>query len=328
MTFKQNWEKADQQHKLPDNLVSEIVLKIYPEKKLKSYQIISGGCANLNLKLTFKNEDEPLLLRIYLRDSTAAAREKELAELLHKTLPVPQIYIFGKIYNYQFSLSKWVYGITLRDLLLGSEPYDQEDVMYAVGKILAHIGRKKFDKSGFFDENLKVLEPTEEDSYLSFVKSCLLNEVVKNSIDKNLLLRIKESFEKFGYLLPDNEAKSLVHGDFDPANILVSKGTGSDWRVSAVLDWEFSFSGSPLCDVANMLRYSHHMPKEYEASFLEGYQSEGNILPKHWRITVHLLNLISLLDCLRRSDKKNRPQQYFDICELLEYIQSELEKKL
>lgn len=71
--------------------------------------------------------------------------------------------------------------------------------------------------------------------------------------------KIRRYFNEYAYALPDKEEKHLVHADFDPANILVDKINGS-WCVSGILDWEFSFSGSVLCDVANMLRYAHEMP--------------------------------------------------------------------
>ena len=41
----------------------------------------------------------------------------------------------------------------------------------------------------------------------------------------------------------DDQAR-LVHADVNPKNILVTRARGG-WRVDAVLDWEFSFSGCP-----------------------------------------------------------------------------------
>ena len=91
-----------------------------------------------------------------------------------------------------------------------------------------------------------------------------------------------------------------------------------------MLDWEFAFSGYVLWDVGNMLRYAHKMPHEFQDAFLSGLASGGVTLPKHWRITIQILNLLSLLDCLKRSNHKDRPNQCADIRELIDHILSTL----
>jgi len=98
------------------------------------------------------------------------------------------------------------------------------------------------------------------------------------------------------------------------------KKVDGTWKVTGILDWEFSFSGSMLCDVANMLRYAHHMSSQFEEAFLRGLSTGGISLPANWRITVHMLNLLSLLDCLVRSDPEDRPNQCADIRELIIHI--------
>jgi aminoglycoside phosphotransferase (APT) family kinase protein len=60
----------------------------------------------------------------------------------------------------------------------------------------------------------------------------------------------------------------MVHADANPKNVLVTRVRGG-WRVNAVLDWEFSFSGCPYADAANMTRFSD----DYPADFTEGFRS-------------------------------------------------------
>lgn len=67
------------------------------------------------------------------------------------------------------------------------------------------------------------------------------------------------------------------------------------------------------------------MPPEFKESFLKGLKEGGIILPENWVTTVHLLNLLSLLDCLVRSDPKKRPNQLADIKELIDHILIELD---
>ncbi len=57
----------------------------------------------------------------------------------------------------------------------------------------------------------------------------------------------------------------------------------NQWKVSAILDWEFAFSGSMLWDVANMLRYAHQVPANFEKAFISGLVQSGITLPKDWK---------------------------------------------
>ncbi len=157
------------------------------------------------------------------------------------------------------------------------------------------------------------------DSYIEFAKYCLKNPIVPEQLNSDTISKIQFYLEKYANFFPDEHEKHLVHADFDPANILVNK-VGDTWKVTGILDWEFSFSGSVLCDVANMLRYAHHMPPQFEEAFLKGLNIQIAHLPKFWRISIHMLNLLSLLDCLMRGNPKNYPNQYTDIRKLIDHI--------
>ena len=54
--------------------------------------------------------------------------------------------------------------------------------------------------------------------------------------------------------------------------------------------------------------------------FIEGLRDSGIILSDNWKITINLLNLGSLIDCLARSDSKKRPNQCQDIKVLIARI--------
>ncbi|MBV9582506.1 MAG: phosphotransferase, partial [Chloroflexi bacterium] len=75
---------------------------------------------------------------------------------------------------------------------------------------------------------------------------------------------------------------SLTHADFGGSNILVrvdEYGT----RVSAVIDWEFAFSGSPMIDLGNLLRPPLGELPGFEHSVADGYRAAGAALPDDWR---------------------------------------------
>ena len=321
--FKADWEKTSVTYQLPEGMVEKMVRLVYPDTKLISHELIAGGCANLNIKILLEDEKHPLILRIYLRDKDAAYREQKLAALLKKAISIPLTYYIGELEGYHFAITEFMPGIPLRDLLLGDAPHDLSAIMHEVGTILSKITAHEFSGAGFFDKELNVIPLSPSDDYLIFAKDYLKHETVLSVLTPEMISKISQALGQYGHLFPDEGEKHLVHADFDPANILVNK-VDSVWKVSCVLDWEFSFSGSVLSDVANMLRYAHKMPHEFQDAFLSGLASGGATLPKNWRITIQLLNLESLLDCLKRSNHKDRPNQCADILELVEHILSEL----
>ena len=324
MTFKQNWEKADEQHILPSELIEEMVKLGCPDKKLSSHEIISGGCANLNVKIQFES-GPALLLRIYLRDKDAAYREQKIAMLLKQQVPVPQVKYIGDYQHYRFAITEFIEGITLRELLLSDRTYDISVIMNEVGVLLAKIASHHFPKSGFFDKNLNVIDNSAQDSYIEFAKDCLTNKIVLEQLNADTIAKINYYLDNHADLFPNENEKNLVHADFDPANILVNK-INEHWKVTGILDWEFSFSGSVLQDVANMLRYAHQMPQQFEEAFLQGLNNGGVHLPDQWRSTVHLLNILSLLDLLIRSDPEVHSNRCSDIKSLISFILDQLNR--
>jgi len=291
--FKADWEKTNLRVEIPDGLINKIVKFALPNVRLQSYRIISGGCANLNVRLNLHDEGTKLL-RIYIRDHYAAYREQAIAKLIGNSLPVPMISSIAEITGFHFALCEFKSGITLRELLLSNHTYDINEIMYQVGEMLAKLQQFTFPMSGFFDNQLKVRHIA-DDKITLFVKTCLQHKTVKGVLTKEQVNILSQMFDQHEKLLQKIDEKHLVHGDFSPDNILVNK-MDNQWEVSAILDWEFSFSGSILWDVSNMLRYAHLMPDIFESAFISGLESDNLRLPKGWETTVRVLNIISLLD--------------------------------
>lgn len=70
----------------------------------------------------------------------------------------------------------------------------------------------------------------------------------------------------------------IVHGDFGPQNILISRGTA---KVTAVLDWEFSHLGDPIEDLAWaewIVRRHHRDALHAMPALFSGYGATP-----HWR---------------------------------------------
>jgi hypothetical protein len=56
MTFKVDWEKADQNHKISKVTIEKTVHSVLPNKKLVYQQVIAGGCANIIFKICFAGD--------------------------------------------------------------------------------------------------------------------------------------------------------------------------------------------------------------------------------------------------------------------------------
>lgn len=323
MIFKIDWEKTTIPYQLSNQTIEQMVKLAFPDEKLDSYHVIAGGCANINTEVKLVNHQKSLLLRIYIRDKDAAFREQKLGNLLHRIIPIPRTNYIGESDGYHFAITEFLPGITLRALLLSENSYNLALIMNEVGSILAKINNITFDKAGFFDKTINVTQQINKDIYLDYIKGCLDNSFLITNLGKNIVDEIRLVFKKYRDLLPSSNETNLVHGDFDPANILVEKIDGQ-WRVTGILDWEFAFSGSILFDIANMLRYAHQMPVDFQNSFLRGVKEGGIILPKEWHITMKLLNIGSLLDIMNRSDLGYRTVTCADSAKLINHMLQEL----
>jgi fructokinase len=68
--------------------------------------------------------------------------------------------------------------------------------------------------------------------------------------------------------------------------------------VRAVLDWEFTFAGSPLVDLGNALRFTEDETPAYAEGLVAGFAAAGGSLPPGWRRQAELLDGFALLELL------------------------------
>jgi Ser/Thr protein kinase RdoA (MazF antagonist) len=95
------------------------------------------------------------------------------------------------------------------------------------------------------------------------------------------------------------DACQLVHSDYNPKNLIVTQAPGG-WSVTAVVDWEFAYSGCPLADIGNMLRFRAEIPAPFADALVAGYRGAGGELPARWRELSEALDLYALADFLTR----------------------------
>ena len=100
MTFKANWEKTHTRINLPEELILEMLGTYYTGyNDIKSISVIDGRCANINIMDHLNNSDDPVILRVYLRDKDSVYREQKISSLLQDNLPVPKFYYAAEDYG-------------------------------------------------------------------------------------------------------------------------------------------------------------------------------------------------------------------------------------
>ncbi|RKR86382.1 aminoglycoside phosphotransferase (APT) family kinase protein [Micromonospora pisi] len=173
-----------------------------------------------------------------------------------------------------------------------------------VGRVVAGISSARFDRPGFFtDEQLIVQDEHPWSAQLpEFAAACM-----GGTADARLDRATKQAWVDLcavhaPALVEVDHHSRLVHSDINPKNILVSPASGG-WRVDAVLDWEFSYSGCPYGDAANMARFG----ADYPARFLDGFrtafaehQPADLAVPEEWGYLGRVLDMFALSDLVTR----------------------------
>ncbi len=173
-----------------------------------------------------------------------------------------------------------------------------------VGRVVAGIGAATFDRRGFFaDEHLTLPEERPWSRQLSEIAATCMAATPQVRLDR----ATREAWVDLctahaPALVSIDDHARLVHSDINPKNILVTRTRGG-WRVDAVLDWEFSYSGCPYGDAANMARFG----ADYPARFLDGFrtafadhQPVDLALAEDWDYLGRVLDMFALSDLVTR----------------------------
>ncbi|MFE2293788.1 phosphotransferase family protein [Streptomyces sp. NPDC059452] len=199
-------------------------------------------------------------------------------------------------------LYRYVDGSPLSEVLADRPPRGEARALgRAVGAVLARIGRVGLPHPGPFGDPSLVPAPdgaSPLDDLAGFVDRCLVTAAVDGPLSGTDSAALRALARRgAGALAALAGERRLVHGDFNPKNVLVHRRAGQ-WAVAAVLDWELSFSGSPLFDVGNMLRFAHEYPPAFTTGFVDGFRGGSGRLPDNWPRLSRTLDLFALADIL------------------------------
>ncbi len=322
--FKLSWEQSQTMFPL-DMTLAQQLLSPFTREKIIKLERLSGGYANSNFKCSFEKKP-PLVIRIYTREESDLSIEKNILSLLPLDIPKAQI-LYHEHQNehmaYPFIVMPFLPGILMRDGLLHGTQDDVEQISFQAGKLLTKLQRITFSKAGFFGKNHEVVPLAADQQTIPFLKSSLTRIQSKQLLPEVLIDQLFSSVESSKDLLDEHQPACLVHGDFDPSNIIVSF-IDNVWQVEALLDWEFALAGNFLFDVGHMMRYAHRLDPCFGESFVRGLQSEGVKLPKDWKRQSMLLDLMSLLQFCTQDARDSQPNRFKDVKALLEHTAKSL----
>ncbi|MEV0719964.1 phosphotransferase [Asanoa sp. NPDC050611] len=273
-----------------------------PGRRVVGVRALTGGYSNDNLAVT-TDAGTDFVLRRYRR-TNACAVEAALAARLAGIVPVAEVVAAdptGSSAGEPVLLSRFMQGRPIGEVLRGAGDDATTELGRSVGLTLARLGSVSFESPGFFTDG--TLEPgpagVEPVSGLGeFVDRCLRQGNADGQLTDAEQRALRRFAEQAAPALTGLQgSRRLVHADFNPKNLLAATRDGQ-WRVTAVLDWEFAFSSSPLFDVGNMLRDPR--PPGFAAAFTDGFRDGGGELPEDWRRLSQALDLYSLADLLTR----------------------------
>ncbi|MET8750850.1 phosphotransferase [Streptomyces sp. NPDC004667] len=276
---------------------------------------LPGGFTNDMTLLTAQPPGAPAAERYVLRRyrpsgsrvprNTCAVELAVLGRAAARTVPVTTVVAadpYGRATGRPTLLYRFVHGTPLSQVLAdGPASGEARDLGRAVGAVLARIGRVRLPRPGVFDDSSLVPAPNGGaplGDLPGFVDRCLSTAPADGPLsgtDAAVLSALARSGPPA--LAAVAGERSLVHCDFNPKNLLVERRAG-DWAVAAVLDWELAFSGSPLFDVGNMLRFAHEYPPAFTAGFVKGFRGGSGRLPGDWLRLSRTLDLFALADIL------------------------------
>ncbi|MYL71587.1 phosphotransferase [Halobacillus litoralis] len=290
---------------IPDNqTLSNMLHSFLLDRGITGVEPIGGGLSNSNIKLSLTN-GEDVVLRIYNGGGIKGHIEKRILERVQNHLPVPEVlyhdFSLSRV-EYPFLLLNWVEGFQLSELFKEGDTDKLSVAGHEVGRWLAEMHSIQFSGPGFFDEELNVQEflTIGADSFRSVLEDIISEGYVEENIGSEMVEEIRRFADEQGYLLNRiGEQRSLVHSDFNPLKILVKTG-GEEVEVTGILDWEFSFSHSPLHDIGNMLRYEDVENSPFLRPFISSYLKHGGELPAEWLQQAKMMDVIALCDMVSK----------------------------
>lgn len=264
-------------------LVPEQIADFLGDRAIVSSDLLPGGKSNSNYRLLLSDGSDCVLRLLSARNGS---REAHLIEMAGELVPVPKVLSAD---------SDWIALEFIPGRPLQCNPHE----LLQAGEVIARLQTRRFDRAGWIeaDGSVTAFDFPEGD----FTATMLGRDDVRAWLGEELADATARMIEQTLHLRDGLSDPRLVHGDFNPPNIVVRDG-----RIAAVLDWEFAHAGTRWMDVGNLLR---HAPRELWEHVRQGLEQGGATLPEDWQARAELVDLSSALEFLasgRSDDFKRR----------------------
>ena len=254
-------------------------------REIASVELFQGGKGNTNYKLVL-TDGEAYVLRLYRTGNSR--REAKAMELVKDLVPVPVEVDGGETW----SLFAFLKGEHLEKVPQYSD---------AAAEALARISSVELESPGLVNADGSI-SPFPWAGVKGFINQSLANSEVRDWLGRDGVDAIRQVVNRESRRLSEIDAETrLVHGDFNPTNVLISDGL-----VSGILDWEYCHSGSTYMDIGNLLRHTH---PDYHGQIKSGLEAGGMNLPSDWQERAELVDLTSHLEFLTSTRSDNFKRQ-------------------
>lgn len=303
--LEKHWERTLPFIEIDNNKIIDLFAGILDRKDINKITRVTEGCRTTNYIVSSKINNIKYLLKIYYISEKNSRGEERLINLIKNDVPVQKIYKISRDLNsdnIEYVIYDYIEGKTISKYLRQSGKTISENIVKSAAHILARLHRYKFDKVGFFDENLKI---EKEMMPLTMWYEICISDIVRERLGEDRIKGIFELVDKNRGVLGelDNNPR-LVHGDFQGTNILIDKDT-----ISGVIDWEFAMAGHPIADIGQFFRYEKYFDENLVEVFKNEYNkvSEYKLSDDWYKISKirDLINLIQLLDTTEYMPKKH-----------------------
>lgn len=307
--MRDNWGRERPELNLDAAAVSRLIGVALPRTAVASFHPTFGGLANTNLEVVLSGPPGRVVLRLYQRDPAQAPKEAALNGLVRQRgVPTARFLHFDRtnpVTDRPYAVLEWVEDERLDAVLSRCDAESLVELARATGRALTSIHAIAFERTGFFGADLQV--PAAVDfgraGLLAFLQHCVGEGPGASRLGRQLTRKLLAFAECEGHRLDAWLGRPcLVHADFNDSNLLVRRPPNRPWKVTAVLDWEFAFSGSPAFDFGNLLRPSLDADEVFETAVAEAYAQAGGRLPEGWRRIARIADLYAWADFLSRAN--------------------------
>jgi len=269
-------------------------------RKVVATATLAGGFSHETCLLTLT--DGQVVARLGGPDPTIEAAVMAAAR---EHVPVPEVLLIlpATTDTRPAMILDFVPGTPLSDVLAAGDGDGLDELGAELGRVVAGIGAVTFDRPGFFaDASLSLPAEGWGPQLPEFAATCMAATPEPRLDQATRQAWVDLCTSHAPALARIEQQARLVHSDMNPKNILVTNAPGG-WRVDAVLDWEFSYSGCPYGDAANMARFGDDYPAAFRNGFSRAFAAHHPAdlpLPEDWAYLGWVLDMFALSDLATR----------------------------